>query len=458
MKLLKAFLYVIFMLIALAVVIPVVLMIFVNPNQFKSQIQKEVSAALNRPFVIQGDLHWAVYPTVGIKAEGISMQGLLTVKTLEFSVALRPLLHKEVRIGKIVVDGLNLTLVKKANGQTNWENTGKPSSVPKSSQSSVNKSGDTAKIAAFSVSEIQIKNSQITFDDATQDKHIKITNFNFESTDVGVNQSFPVKLSMTAESNNLAGPVDVDWQANISYSPVQNKINMVNIHAALNNDLVLTGDENIVLGNTVKWHADINLNNINIQNLLKLFKKNSLKISGTGTLSANLSGAGSTSTLNGDMKFAVQNGIFYGIDLYYYGDVADSLSNKKAPTLSNTKQTPFGELTGTAKIQSGVFINNDLLIKASKVNATGQGTANLNTEQLDYRLSLQRMTSGAEAKPRGPAIPLTITGNFSSPSVKLDMTSLAVSEVKQQLADKVQQYAPQINQKIADGLQSLLGK
>jgi hypothetical protein len=302
-----------------------------------------------------------------------------------------------------------------------------------------------------------IENSQVTLDDATQNKHMKITDFNFKSSDLSMDQAFPVTLSMTVEANNLAMPVDVKWDADLKYSPVSKALNMTHIHATLNNDLVLTGTESIVVGKTLSWHANINLSRVNIENMLKLFKKNNLNISGIADISANLQGAGSTRNLNGNIKFAVQNGIFHGMDLYYYADVADSLSNKQAPTLSDTKQTPFGTLTGTAQIQNGVIQNNDLLIKATKINASGQGTANLNTEQLDYRLLLQRLTSGAEIKPRGPAIPITIKGNFAKPSVNVDFQSLAVSQIKQKLEDKIKDYAPEIDKKIQEGLGSLLG-
>jgi hypothetical protein len=312
-------------------------------------------------------------------------------------------------------------------------------------------------VAAFSVSEIMIKNSTISMDDATKDKHFKITNFNFSSSDVSANQSFPMKLSMTVVDNILAAPLNLKWESNIKISPAQSKVTLTNIRATVNNAFSLTGDESIIYSNTPAWRANVNLSNINIQNVLKLFKKDSLDISGIGTVSASLQGAGSTRNLNGSIKFAVQNGIFHGMDLYYYADMADSLSNKQPPKLSNTQQTPFESLTGTAQIRSGVLENNDLFIKATRINASGQGTANLNTAQLDYRLSLQRMTSGTTISPRGPAIPLTITGDFSKPSVNVDVTSLAVSEVKKQIADKVQEYAPQINKKLAEGIQSLLG-
>ena len=461
MKLIKVIFTVIFVLVLLAIAVPVCLMIFVNPNQFKPQIQKEVRSALHQPFEIKGDLKWTFYPLAGIHAQGITLgDNLLSAKSIQFSVEVAPLLHKEVRVGKIEIDGLNLHLVKNAKGVANWDmpiTTSSSSSASAKKSSSDKNTSDGMKIAAFSISEVIIKNSQISLDDATQDKHMKMTNFNFNSSDVSLDKAFPVSLSMTVASDTFASPVDVKWKSNLEYIKTKKTVKLTGIQATLNNDLTLTGSESLVLGNPLRWKANVNLNNINIQSLLKLFKKNSLDISGVGDVSANLNGAGSTSTLNGNLKFAVNNGIFHGLDLYYYSDVADSISNKQAPTLSNTRQTPFGTLTGTAQIHNGVLSNNDLLMKASKINATGQSTADLNSQQINYHMSLQRMTNGSDIKPRGPAIPITITGNFAKPSVNVDFQSLAVSQLKEQLADKVKEYGPEINKKIQEGLSSLLG-
>ncbi|MDX2165096.1 MAG: AsmA family protein [Gammaproteobacteria bacterium] len=460
MKLIKVIFTVVFVLVLLAIAVPVCLMIFVNPNQFKPQIEKEVQSAIHQPFAIKGNLKWTFYPMAGIQAKGVTLgQNLLSAKSIEFSVAVAPLLHKEIRVGKIQLDGLDLNLIKNAAGQANWNIIPDASHAPKKSTSShPNKaSDDDAKIAAWSVSQISIRNSEISLDDATQNKHLKITNFNFSSANVSVDKAFPVSVSMTVASDTFASPVNVKWKSNLAYINSTKTVKLTNINATLNDDLTLTGTESITLGNPLRWQAKVDLNNINIQNLLKLFKKNSLDISGMGDVSASLGGAGSISTLNGNLKFAVNNGVFHGLDLYYYSDVADSISNKQAPKLNNTRQTPFGTLTGTAQINNGVLSNNDLLIKASKINATGQGTANLNSQQLNYRMSLQRMTSDSEIKPRGPAIPITITGNFAKPSVSVDVASLAASEVKQVIADKVKEYGPEINKKIQEGLSSLLG-
>lgn len=464
MKLIKLFFYLIFIMVLVAIAVPVALMIFVNPNQFKPQIEKEVQNAIHQPFSIKGNLGWTFFPVAGIKANGVSLgQNLMNAKTIELSVAVKPLFHKEIRVGKIEIDGMNLHLVKNAKGQANWDfniksaPTKPEASTVASTASASPKASNAVKIAAFSISRISIKDSQISLDDATTDKHIVITHFNFSSSQVGLNTAFPVALSMTVNANTLAAPIVVSWHSDLAFNADNKALKLTKIRSTLNNDLTLNGTASIVFANTPTWRADIKLTNINVEKLLKLFKKNSLDISGTGNVSANLTGTGSTQNLNGNLTFDVQNGIFHGIDLYYYSEVADSLANKAPLKSSNTHQTPFGVLTGTARIQNGVLSNNDLLIKASKINATGQGTANLNTQQLNYKISLQRMTSGADIKPRGPAIPIAVTGNFAKPSISVDMASLAASEVKQVIADKVKEYGPQLGQKIQQGLASILG-
>ena len=295
MKLIKVIFYLIFVLVLLAIAVPVCLMIFVNPNQFKPQIQKEVRSALHQPFEIKGDLKWTFYPLAGIHAQGITLgDNLLSAKSIQFSVEVAPLLHKEVRVGKIEIDGLNLHLVKNAKGVANWDmpiTTSSSSSASTKKSSSDKNTSDGMKIAAFSISEVIIKNSQISLDDATQDKHMKMTNFNFNSSDVSLDKAFPVSVSMTVASDTFASPVDVKWKSNLEYINTKKTVKLTGIQATLNNDLTLTGSETFVLGNPLRWQANVHLNNINIQNLLKLFKKNSLDISGMGDVTANLNGS-----------------------------------------------------------------------------------------------------------------------------------------------------------------------
>ena len=131
--------------------------------------------------------------------------------------------------------------------------------------------------------------------------------------------------------------------------------------------------------------------------------------------------------------------------------------NQTQPKRQDTHQTSFNSIRGILDIRNGVVSNQDLLIQAQGINASGQGTADLVNQQLDYKISLQRLTGGSEAKPRGPAIPLLVTGSFSDPKIRPDWTSLAVKQIKSQIEAQIEKHKDQIPEDIQKGLQSLLG-
>jgi AsmA protein len=244
-----------------------------------------------------------------------------------------------------------------------------------------------------------------------------------------------------------------------------------------------TMQNNVVInvrGSAPQFKIASNFSGIQIDPLLtSLADITRIKVSGTGNLSANVTATGNSSsdikrTLSGSTKFSVNNGILYGIDIPYYSDIADSLFNKQVPTGTNTHQTSFGNLTGTANVTNGLVSNNDLLVQAPDIKVTGKGTANLLSEQLNYTMKMQRMVSGT---PKGPAIPLIVKGTFSHPSIQPDVTEIikdqAVRQLEQQVSKKLQKAIGgsegeqqlendidkgNIGQQLQKGLKSFLGQ
>lgn len=219
-----------------------------------------------------------------------------------------------------------------------------------------------------------------------------------------------------------------------------------------------------------QWNINAIFQHIDIQPLLRSLEKIfHLQLSGRGDLSANLITVGNRlpdikTHLNGNASFMIKDGVLHGIDIPYYSNLADALANKSQPTLSNTQQTSFGKLTGTAQISQGIVSNHDLLMEAPQMRVTGNGTANLVTEQLNYRLELQRLTSGSVVKLRGPAIPLLINGSFSAPKIRPDWQVLLVNEAKNQFKEQLQKKTQetfgensQLNEQLQQGLSALLG-
>lgn len=414
--------YLFLVIVLLAIVVPILLITFVSPEKFKPELVKALHQSTGREVSIQGNLSWTLVPRLGITAKeihignpvGFGSDDFLYAKNADFSVAFKPLLKGQIQMGTVTFDTLNINLIKNIQGQNNWTFKSKRTTddVPATQEKNMIKKDDYFKYTAFTLSKIKLENSNIIYDDQQAKKQYKINNLNFESDNIAYNQAFPIKTTFQLETTQTSTPIDVSLNAEMIAN--KSKIRLQNIDA---------------MTNQYHWQGWIE----------------------TGLKSKDLS------ALNGQIAVSGKNGSFKGIDLYYYADIAESVINKTAPTKQDTHQTPFNELSATLNIQQGVMSNSDLIIRASQIDVTGKGTANLVSQQLDYTLSLQRLTSGKDIKPRGPALPISITGSFGEPQIRPDLQAILITAVKDKLEQQLEQHKDEINQKIQQGLQSLLG-
>ncbi|MEB2666362.1 AsmA family protein [Bordetella parapertussis] len=120
-------------------------------NRLKPTINEQASAALGRPFAIQGDLsvqwarepgqggwrgwvpwpHFVVHDVAIVNTVWARDPNLLTLRRGEFRLAPLPLLRQRVVIRRIQLSGLRADLQRRADGVANWEftmpDTGEPS-------------------------------------------------------------------------------------------------------------------------------------------------------------------------------------------------------------------------------------------------------------------------------------------------------------------------------------------
>ncbi|MCU7960398.1 MAG: AsmA family protein, partial [gamma proteobacterium symbiont of Bathyaustriella thionipta] len=172
-------------------------------------------------------------------------------------------------------------------------------------------------------------------------------------------------------------------------------------------------------------------------------------LTGTAQMKADLTSMGSTPdsmkrALNGTLDFTFKNGAIKGINLaQMIRDAKASLGMGKASKSKEAPQTDFSEIIGHAKITQGVVNNDVLKIKSPYLRAGGQGTANLVSEQLDYKIKTTLVKSdtgqgGGDLKDlQGVPIPMHYKGSFEQISNfknwSIDMQDVAVQKGKQEL-------------------------
>jgi AsmA protein len=152
------------------------------------------------------------------------------------------------------------------------------------------------------------------------------------------------------------------------------------------------------------------------------------------------------SSLTGQLKFLCKDGAILGFGLQSIIDKSKAILKGGDATASNEGQeTPFLVLAGSATIAKGLLSNDDLQLKTNKVQATGKGTANLLTEQLNYKLTaLLPKDSAAPAEEdllHDTPIVIDVGGTLSKPTYMLDVKALVSGKAKQKveaIVDKLQ--------------------
>jgi AsmA protein len=119
---------------ALALLALAAVWLVVDPNDYKDRISAAVKQSTGRSLSLPGELKLSVFPWIKLQTgeaslgnpAGFGDEPFLTLKRTSMSVKLMPLLRKQLEVGRVEIDGLDLLLQQNAAGKGNWEDWGAP--------------------------------------------------------------------------------------------------------------------------------------------------------------------------------------------------------------------------------------------------------------------------------------------------------------------------------------------
>ncbi len=202
-KALKLFSLIVGIIILVIILTLSVLILFVNPNQFKPLIVGQVKKYTGRELVMDGDMAWSFFPFLGLKAghmvlgnpAGFPDKIFAEVNQGTISIALTPLLRGKIQSNGIVIDGVKLYLIKNAAGQPNWLfNSGKPSAntLP------VENKPRTPKPTSFHlmISTLALSHVNVTYDDQQTHVSYQVKQLALHASHINLMEPFPVQLHL----------------------------------------------------------------------------------------------------------------------------------------------------------------------------------------------------------------------------------------------------------------------
>jgi AsmA protein len=214
-------------------------------------------------------------------------------------------------------------------------------------------------------------------------------------------------------------------------------------------------------GSAPALKLDQNMTGVDIAQLLSDFA-HTRRLSGRGNVTTALTARGSGSdalirSLNGRVSADVAGGAMEGLDLWFEINRAMALIRKQPmPTGSSSGRTKFDVFKVSADLTNGIATTRDLNVTSQNLRVTGQGTSNLVSGAIDYRVKATILESAAThtAAPAASLveIPLDVTGTLSAPRVQPDLEGLAKARIQQEI-DK---HKGDLQQKLQDTLKQFL--
>lgn len=446
----------------------IALTIFINPNNYKSQISQKVYQATGRELVFNGDIHWSYFPWLGLQinkvqlnnAKGFGDLPFARIQEADIKIKFMPLLKGIISIGDVKLDGLELNLSKNAKGITNWQDlsaihstkiqnsTIKPIDPPSGSATADPVVEHPSKIN-FDIASVTVTDGHITWIDLQKQQAVDINHLEVKSKDIKIAQDFPVNIQFNVVSKQPAITETIKFSTDAFIDPAKKTYLLKNIRLEnnavgtifpggkmlLNAQGALTITKQQELLNLAKITATFNNTNV-IGNAQIMQFSTSPVIQAAFIADRFQQKAFEASNIN--VKLSMKNNILnispITANLYqgnYLGNILINLKGKVPQItadnqLTNVQTEPLFnalsnvrsiQLTGTANLNAHLTMqgaDKDSLIKS--LNGQGKIAVNngvLKGINLSYWISLAKALINHQASPAQPNVNQTDFGNLT---------------------------------------------
>ncbi|MGO1297764.1 MAG: AsmA family protein [Vibrio sp.] len=279
-------------LLALIVSCVLVLVIFVNPNQFKPLLVDQVKQKTGLDLVITGDISWQFFPSIGFQLgqtelknpQGYSSANMFKVDEVGIDVSLLGLFDHQLNIGNVRLEGAEVHLETLKNGQSNLDSFKAPESANSQSTKSESTSSqakeepsDTVKTAdssqpwELSVQGVDIVNGVLDIQDQQAKTFTKLYDLQLTLDDFAMNQWSDLTFGAKGKHNQQTFAVSGTTELNVAKQWQQSALRNMNIKASYSDKSVnikqaeLTAESlSLAQQNTIKYQVSGKANDMQL--------------------------------------------------------------------------------------------------------------------------------------------------------------------------------------------------
>jgi len=184
-----------------------------EPNDYRPFLVDSVSKATGRDFALDGDLELKLFPCCGVRIGSASLgnppgfpeESFASIDAASVSVKIWPLLtRREVEIGTVTLDGMDVNLVELPDGEANWVfETGESTPPPGETEA------ESASIASLTVEGLTIRDGKVSYRGA-DGSHYTAQDIQVEAGAIGGDEAVPVAVKLAARDESSGTTADLE--------------------------------------------------------------------------------------------------------------------------------------------------------------------------------------------------------------------------------------------------------
>lgn len=241
-KILKYGLYGLGSLIALLLIIVAIVAATFNPNDYKQKIIDLVKEKKERTLTLDGDIKLTFWPKIGADLGKVSLSEhknstqFAAINGAKVSLALLPLLKKQLIVDTIYIDGANANIVKYKDGTTNFDDL-------------LSKDDESSQDIQFDIDGVRISNSAVTYSDETTGAKYSVTKINLQSGHIALAEPVDLEADFTVNSNQPKLAANAQIKGNFLIDPETKHFKVKGLDSRVQGDMLEGRDIDIkVLG------------------------------------------------------------------------------------------------------------------------------------------------------------------------------------------------------------------
>ncbi len=210
-----------------------------DPNQFKAQLIELVKNKKHRDLHIDGNIQLNFFPKLGVSLEKITLSEFesstqfAALERAKVSLALLPLLQKQIVIDKVTLHGLQLRYQVDAEGKSNIDDLSQSTTSTPQNDSKVS----AEKSMQFAIDGIEISQSELEIDDQKANLKGKIKNLNLNTGKIIEQSKTPIKLSANLAFDKPKAEIKVDIQTQLLFDSAQKNLELFDLKALIGGQL-----------------------------------------------------------------------------------------------------------------------------------------------------------------------------------------------------------------------------